>query len=229
MSLDPPRRSFSEKPKNSKFKDIDAVARAQQLRGLVWSLLLGGPLGGAVGAGIGHPFLGVLLGPVAMYTVIMGVANFAGKGAGVLYMPSGSTTPRKKEYSRAMALEVRGEFEAAVQAYEEAILDAPEMGEPYLRIARLFRDQLKETELAVRWFRRAQREAKLSSGETIRTHRELAEIFLHVRREPKRAAPELARLASLFPNTSDGEWATKELAEIKDEMAKEREEERAEP
>jgi tetratricopeptide (TPR) repeat protein len=222
MALESRRRSFSEELKRSKLKDVDSADRVQKFRARVAAIFLGGGLGGLLGFLLGHPILGLLLGPVLVYSVVMGVANSAGKGAEVLYMPSGSSTPRKQEYSRAKSLEVRGEYVEAVRAYEVAILDAPKVGEPYLRIARLFRDELKELDLAVHWFRRAQREAGFSPGEAIRTHRELAEIFLHARREPRRAAPELARLAENFPDTPDGKWAAKELAEIKEELDQER-------
>ena len=133
-------------------------------------------------------------------------------------MPSGSTTPHRKEYSRAMALEVRGQRLKAMEAYEAEIIHAPEDPEPYLRIARLQRDGIKDPGAAARWFKRAQREAVLSPGQAIRTHRELAELYIHVLREPLKAAPELARLAELYPNTLDGQWAAAALAELKAEM-----------
>jgi tetratricopeptide (TPR) repeat protein len=162
-----------------------------------------------------------MLGPLLIFSVAMGVSVVAGKGAGTLYMPSGSSTPRKKEYSRAQSLVARGEYEDAIRAFEVEILDFPLEPEPYLRIARLCRDQLKDHDQALAWFRRATREAELSGGQEIRTRREIAEIFLHHRKEPRKAAPELARLVEAYPNTPDGEWAAMELAQIKEEMAKE--------
>jgi tetratricopeptide (TPR) repeat protein len=224
MALNPKRRLYSEAPDNSRIRDIDAVARTHKLQALGWSLFGGFPLGLAAGLRAGHPFLGVILGPLLIYTVVSLIAHSAGKGARVLHMPSGSTTPHKKEYSRAKALEIRGEYLEAIKAYEMAIQDDPEIADPYLLIARLFRDELKELDLAAHWFRRAQRESNLSTGEAIRFHRELAEIFLHLRREPRRAAPELARLAEKYPGTPDGQWAQKELAEIKEAMAGEAQE-----
>lgn len=223
MALEPPRRVFSEWAPKKGFKDVDAAARAQRLHAWTWSLYGGIPLGAGAGLLMGNLLLGILLGPFVIYGVVVGIAALSGRGASILYMPSGSTTPKKKEYSRAKALEVRGEYEGAIRAYEVEILDAPEVAEPYLRIARLFRDERKDPDSAARWFRRAQREAKLSSGEAIRTHRELAEIFLHVLKEPRKATPDLARLAEAYPHTPDGKWAAEELARIKGEMADEHE------
>ena len=223
MVLDPPRRTFSEPKGRKGLRDVDAGERAQRLRAWVWSVAAGLPLGGAVGLMLGNLLIGLLVGPLVIYGVVAAITAFAGRGASTLYMPSGSTTPRKKEYSRAQALEIRGDFSGAIRAYEAEILDDPDTAEPYLRIARLLRDELKDTEAAVGWFRRVQREARPRAGEALRAHRELAEIFLYALREPRRAAPELARLAETYPHTPDGEWAARELAEIKAEMVRERE------
>jgi len=218
MTLDPPRRTFTER-KEKGLKDVDAAARALKLRALAFGLYAGLPLGLAVGALLGQAILGGILGPALIYALVMGIASVSGRGASAIYMPSGSTTPSRKEYSRARSLEVRGHHQEAIRAYEVEILDAPGEAEPYLRIARLFRDELKDLDSAIRWFKRAQREATLSSGQAIRTHRELAEIFLHVLKEPRKAAPELARLAEAYPHTQDGDWAARELRMIKKEMA----------
>jgi hypothetical protein len=221
MALDPPRRVFKEERSRKGLKDVDAATRAQKMHVWGWSLYAGIPFGVGVGLLTGHFVLGVLLGPVIIFGVVTGISNASGRGASVLYTPTGATTPRRREYSRAKALEVRGEYEAAIKAYEVEVLDAPRVAEPYFCIARLFRDELGELNAAINWFRRAQREAVLSTGEAIRTHRELAEIFLHILREPTRAAPELARLAEEYPHTPDGKWAARELAEIKESMARE--------
>lgn len=221
MTLEPARRSYSETPPESRLKDVDAAGRAQAIHAMGWSLFGGVPLGIALGLLLGVPLLGLFLGPVLMYLVVSAVAGVAGRGAGKVYMPSGSSTPRKKEYSRAMALEVQGQLFEAVKAYEMEVLDNPADPEPYLRIARLQRDSIRDPGAAAHWFKRAQREAVLSPGQTIRTHRELAELFIHTLKEPRKAAPELARLAELFPNTQDGGWAARTLAELKEEMARE--------
>lgn len=220
MTLEPKRRSYTEEADRPKLRNVDAADRAQKMHAWGWSLYGGLSVGGLLGFVVGHPILGAILGPMVIYSVVSLVARMAGRGASAVYMPSGSSTPRKAEYSRAQALEIRGEYMKAVRAYEAAILEAPDVPEPYLRIARLFRDELRELDFAVHWFRRAQREASLSTGEAIRTHRELAEIFLHMRREPRRAAPELARLAETYPDTPDGKWAASELADVKEEMVR---------
>jgi len=221
MVLNPPRRTYPEKEGRRGLRDVDAGHRAQRLRIWVWSLAAGLPFGGGVGLLLGHLLVGLFLGPFVIFTIVVALTGYAGKGASVLYMPSGATTPRRREYSRAKALEIRGDHERAIRAYEEGILDRPEDAEPYLSIARIFRDHLGDMDAAVGWFRRAQREARPTTGEAIRIHRELAELLLYRRKEPRKAAPELARLAEGFPGTEDGRWAARELAAIKEELARE--------
>ena len=221
MALDSPRRAFQDSPKKKGPKDVDAAGRAQRLHALAWSVYGGIPLGAGIGLAIHNLVLGIVVGPVIIFGLVVGLAGVAGRGAGVLYNPSGRSTPRRQEFSRARSLEVRGEYEEALRAYEVAIMEAPLQAEPYLCIARLYRDELKDPGAAVDWFRKAQREARPSAGESVRVHRELAEIFLHVLREPRRAAPELARLAEGYPTTADGRWAATELALIKEELARE--------
>jgi|TARA_B110000263_G_scaffold241181_1_gene245154 hypothetical protein len=62
----------------------------------------------------------------------------AAKAGQVIYAPSGNSTPRKKEYSYAESLGMRGEYEDAVSAYELIILEEDVLDPtPYLRIARI--------------------------------------------------------------------------------------------
>ncbi len=221
MTLEPSRRTFKEARKHNRVKDVDAVGRVRKLKALGFALYGGVPLGLAAGSMMGHPLLGLLLGPAIIWTFAMVVAAIAGRGAGVLYMPSGSSTPRRREFSAAEAQAVRGEYEGAILAYQAVIQEVPGDGEAYLRIARIYRDGTKEPEKALRWFRRAVEEAQLPTNLEILTRREMAEYLIHNLQEPKRAAPDLARLAEAYPDTRDGQWAKEELARIKEEMARE--------
>ena len=219
--MERPRRKYTEGPRKARSRDVDAVGRARSVQALGWALFAGLPMGGLVGLVLGHPFLGLILGPGLIWLVAVGLAEIMGRGASGLYAPSGSRTPRRTDYSYAESLAVRGELEEAVAVYEAAILEAPEDPEPYLRIARLQRDGRKDLDEAVAWFKRALREATVSGGQEVRARRELAEIYLYQRHEPRRAAPELARLAERFPELPDGAWAAGELQKIKEEMARE--------
>ncbi|NNM03804.1 MAG: tetratricopeptide repeat protein [Gemmatimonadetes bacterium] len=221
MSLEPPRRSFRDTPKKRGLRDIDGPARGRNFKALAWSLFGGLPMGAAAGFAAGHPMLGLLLGPILVFVLTMGIAGLTGRSVAFFLVPSGSYAPRKTEHSRAEALAVRGDHEAAILVYQGALLEAPEDGEVYLRIARLYRDGVKNPEEAVTWFQRGLREARLSKGQELLARREAAELLIHHMGEPNRAAPELARLAEASPITTTGQWAAKELARIKQEMGRE--------
>lgn len=231
MTMERPRRTFSERPAGGRrgARDVDVAGRAQKLHALGWALFAGVPLGGVagyafggllLGSGLLGAVLGLFLGPLLIWGVALGLAAVAGRGAGVVYSPTGTSTPRKKEYSYAESLVARGELEEAVVAYQVAATNDPGDPEPFLRIARLHRDGLEEPLEAVTWFRKALRHAQLSRGQEMRALREIAEIFLHHIGEPRKAAPELARLAERFSTTPDGEWAARELGLVKEEMAR---------
>ncbi|MFC1575168.1 tetratricopeptide repeat protein [Gemmatimonadota bacterium] len=221
MDLKPPKRTFSEDSSYRGPKDVDAAQRVNKLKAILWAVGPGAFLGAVLGSLMGHFFLGLIGGVAFVYFMVMGISGGAGRGVSSIYMPSGAIGSRRKEYSRAEALSVRGAFEEAVRAYEVAILEDPEEVEPYLRIARIFRDELEDYGAALEWFRRAEREADLSGGRELLARREIAEVYLHHMREPRKAAPELARLRDGFPGTLEAEWAEGELARIKEEMAKE--------
>lgn len=204
---------------------MDAFERVARFRVLSWSL---------VGA-----FLGLLLGvllwaqgrpvwiiavtvPVGWAITFFGpllILRGAGRAGSVLYTPSGRTTPRKREYSLAESYVARGEHQAAVDAFEEAVLEDPTDPRPYLRIARIHRDELADPEAAARWFKRALAEADTPAGVALLARKELVELYRVRMGEPRRAAPILARIAEEAADTPDGAWAAAELARIKTEMA----------
>lgn len=140
----------------------------------------------------------------------------SGDAARVLYAPSGRSTPHRKEYSGAESLVARGRYEDAITAFELAIAEDPRDPTPYLRVARIYRDQLGRLEDCARWFRRALREADLQAAPAaLAVRRELVELFVHRMKTPGRAAPELARMAEDWAGTPEGEWAARELADVK--------------
>jgi tetratricopeptide (TPR) repeat protein len=197
-----------------------------RFRLLAWSLVgafLGLLLGTFVSAnGQGGP--GVIAaciagGWAATYFGPLWIMSLAGRAGSGLYAPSGSTTPRKREYSLAESYAARGDYERAVTAFEEAIAEDPTDPQPYVRVARLQRDRMNEPEAAASWFRRALRDAALSPSLHLLTLRELVELYDGRLGQPERAAPLLARLADEQAGTPDGAWAVEELARIKRRMA----------
>ena len=132
-----------------------------------------------------------------------------------MYAPSGATTPRKAEYSYAESLAVRGDYEDAVTAFELCVAENPADPDPYVRIARIYRDELKDYSSSERWFKRMRAEAKVEQGMDVLARRELIELYRGKMDAPTRAAPVLARMAEEYDGTPEGAWAAAELAEVK--------------
>lgn len=223
-----PVRAGEVPPRGFRLRDVDAAERALVLRALGWGGIPGAFLGGA-GAWLWtleaetalRPLL-ILLGAILVGTVTtllpVALARLAGGAALVALGSSGHAPARRKEYSFAESLAARGLFQKAVTAYEEAIGDDPSDPEPYLRIGRIYRDELGRPEDAARWFKRARSEAELRQGQDLFVSRELIELFRHRLRRPEKALPELARLAELHEGTPDAEWAAAELRKLKSEL-----------
>lgn len=217
------RRTFSEKPPAGLYRtrDVDATESAM----LVWTLIagsLGFVMGGFLAvfvANMGAPgWVAVLCVPFgAVFTgglTRLLVGGSAG-AASTIYNPSGRSTPRRKEHSHAESLAARGQYEEAVTAFELAVAEDPADPWPYLRVARIYRDQLARLEDSARWFRRAFREA---TDPPVIARKELVELYVHRLGEPARAAPELARMAEELAGTPEGEWAATELLHVKQLM-----------
>jgi len=200
----------------------DPVDRAIRTRAIFVGLIglgVGGASGVRVAATYGLPMWtvplfalgGAAVGVGGLFALVLG----SGRLAQQVYAPSGSTTPRKAEYSYPESLAVRGDYEGAVTAYELCVAENPSDPTPYLCIARIYRDELKQFTDAERWFKRMAGEAKLERGMDVLARRELIELYRVKMDAPTRAAPALARMAEEFEGSPEGSWAAQELAEVK--------------
>mgnify|MGYP001591330394 CR=1 FL=1 len=215
------RRTFSELPKGKGLRDSDAGQNMVLLKAVV-SGIYGGVLGGLAAFMLvrnGAPLWVAALCPVggwlAVTLVALAIANSAGSAASNLYSPASGAPPRPKEYSQAESLVARGRYEEAVDAFELAVAEDPGDPTPYLRIARVYRDHLAKPEDAARWFRRAVRESAPPPGTLFLARKELVEIYTHRLGAPERALPELARMAEELAGTQEGDWAAREIRDIK--------------
>jgi hypothetical protein len=148
----------------------------------------------------------------------LALAATGGRAARQVYNPSGSSTPPKREYSHAESLAARGMYQEAIDAFEMAVLEDPSDPTPYLRIARINRDQTGGFQDAAKWFKRSLNDAELPSGLSYLIIREIVELYVTKLKDPNRAAPLLARVAEEQAGTREGEWAAEELARIKTDM-----------
>ncbi len=227
---EPTHRRYDEPPER-KVREVDAAERAFRTKRLMWAiavfalasaaLIAVSAMGGSappwyafVGAGVAAAFVYVLTG-----AVVAGGAGVMGK----IHAPSGNTTPRRAEYSKAKSLVLRGRFDDAIIAYEVHITEEPLEPAPYLEIARLYRTELKDPDEAVLWYRRARSDAKLSDGQQMFVAQELVDLYVHALHTPRRAIPELALLARQFGHLPAGQVAQRQLEGMRALLAKESE------
>jgi len=155
--------------------------------------------------------------PMALFAILVvrlvtgGAVWLVGEGA---LGTSGGSTPYERGFSKAEAMAMQGEYVKAITAYQVAIAEAPEDPEPYLRVARLYKNDLGELDDAAFWFRRVRRDAQVSAGQDLAASRELIELYL-ASDDPRRAIPELARVIERFADTPEREWAEGLLRNLK--------------
>ncbi len=202
-------------------REIDSATVTSRFSIAVWSVAAGSILGGAAGAkaaGVVGVFVGIPLAVAAIYTLASVVVSVAGRAATSIASPSGNSTPPKRDYSLAQSFVARERYEEAISAYEVACADHPDDPEPYLRLARLYRDHLRDYHEAILWFKRGRTEATLTGRQEQLVTLELVELYRDRLGTPNKAIPELARLAERFAGSSIGESAKRELEQLRSQV-----------
>ncbi len=186
-----------------------------------FNLVVLGICAGLAGAGLAyvvfHSVLVALL--VAVPAGIGGarMPELIGRTVAAVFLPSGRTTPPPAGHSQARALVAQGHLDAALAAYESTVAEDPGDPQPYIDVARLYRDRLDRPAEALAWFRRAAAATRLTPAHDALVVRELTELCVDRLHQPLRAAPELARLARSRPDALEGQWARRELDRIRAE------------
>ncbi len=212
----PTRRHY--KQRIGRRKDVDQAARSLLLTKLALSLP-GGVIGALAGWFVGFGFIpGFLIGAALVFSLTTFAERRAASVMGKIYNPSGESTPRRREYSYAESLEIRGRYDEAVEAYEVALSEFPEEPEPYLRIARIYRDRTRDYDNAVYWFKRARSDATVDGGMDQAVTREIIDLYTSRSGQPERAIPELARLADRFAGQPVADWAKQEIKRRREEL-----------
>ena len=220
--IEPVRRAYRA---GSRAKDVDSFEKVVRFRVLGWSIVgafLGLLLGFFIAAQGGPGWIILLTAPMGWASSYLGpllILKMAGRAGSTLYAPSGASTPRQKEYSLAESFVVRGMYDEAAVAFQEAIDDDPTDWQPYLRIARMKRDRASDPAGAAVWFKRAVMEAEMPSGTRLLVLKEYVELCRVRLGAPGNSAPLLARIAELEPDTAEGAWAAEALAEVKQAMS----------
>jgi len=184
-------------------RDTDVFERIGRINIAVWIVI------GVLGALVFSPIF------VFVPVVLPLIQLVAGRIARTVYDPTGSRVPSRPAYSGPESLAVRGRYEDAINAYEAAAREEPGDPEPWLRIARIERGDLKRPQRALEAFRTARARVAEGSPTALMIGREIADIYLTDLHEPTRAMPELARLAASSPDSPIGQWAARELADLK--------------
>lgn len=208
-------------------RERDTADHIQRLQTLAWSgvgLIFGMIVGALLNDKFGWPLLPAMIGSAAVlsggiYAIARLATLGAGRAAGIIHNPSGSSTPYAQSYSQAESMIAQGDYRNAATLYRDYIDADPTDGEVCLRLARLLRDHLRQYDDAARWFRAARQRGKQSSRWELLITRELIEMAIAQQDNPPRAVPELARLVERFPGTPEARWAREELAEIRKRMA----------
>jgi hypothetical protein len=217
-AVPPPRRRYRQEPARSGWYRTD-------VRHLVEHV--GPPI-----IGFGAGTMWVIFAHMPIYTPVLVAAGvwaitqlaiMVGSAVTRRYLGlTSDTTPPRREYSAAQALVAQGRYEEAAGAWEIAAAESGGHPEPYLALARLFRDQLGRPDDAAAWFRRARRDATLPPGHDLLVSQELIELYRTKLGQPQRAIPELARICARFPGTPNADAAERELAALRAQLARAR-------
>jgi tetratricopeptide (TPR) repeat protein len=202
--------------KERPLKDVDSAATAQRFRAAVWAVFVC-PVFGFVGL-IRYGFVGLVVGCLIGFAVVYFgatiLADRVGNTGAAMYFGSGSSTPAKREYSLGDALVMQEKYADAVAEFERNAAVYADDPEPRLRLARLYRDRVKQPEQALHWFKQALSLEKIDAGSEAMAARELVELCNKLM-QPERAIPALARISERHPSTATGTWARAQLEELK--------------
>jgi tetratricopeptide (TPR) repeat protein len=137
------------------------------------------------------PAFGVVIAFAGGFLLVGAVTTLLSEGGG-----PAKSTPVKREYSYPESLAARGRYEDAIDGYQVCCADYPEDPEPYVRIARLYRDHFEMYDEALFWVKRARSESALNSGRELLITQEIIEVYTCRIGQPRKAIPELASLGA---------------------------------
>lgn len=225
----PIKRKYEER-KRPKIREVDAVERAFRIKRITLGVYAAAYVSLPVGVLVANDLIGpavavgMIVGVVAVVYVVTGlVSEGAGAVAAKIHAPSGESTPRRKEFSRAQSLVARGQYRDATVAYEVHCLEDPTNPDPYFRVAEIYHKHLSDPTEAVAWYQRARADADLTPGEELLAIQTVVEIYVHTLRTPRKAITELVQITKRFPGTEAADAARRELADMRSLLAEESE------
>jgi hypothetical protein len=196
-------------------------AAADRVRAAVYGVMVFGLVLGCLALTVGKisvlTFLLAALAAVATGMFGLGLAHAAGKSWNTL-MASGASTPYEDQYSYQQALVMQGKVNEALASYEEIIAASPLAIAPRVLAAELYAREDTGARRAAELLREVQRIPKLPAGRDVYVTNRLVDLLIGPLRDPGRAAVELRRLMTRYPNTVAATHAREALARIKERM-----------
>lgn len=168
--------------------------------GAIRAVLIGFPLGGLAGG------------------LLAGFVLREGLGGLVEHGFQGGRGHTRSEHSWLQSMIMRGAYREAVAACAREAEASDDDPEPLILGAGVLRDHLHQYETAAQWLRRAREVKRLTAQQDITITRELVELYERELHTPRKALPELARVAETYPGTSAAEWARNTLKQLKAEL-----------
>ncbi len=151
----------------NELRDSDSAELAFRLKAAAWSLA-GGFIGFQAASLLARsPWIriaGTVGGFLGTYLISRAIAGAAARGARAVLMPSGRSTPYRHQFSQVDALVMQARYAEAAALLEHHAMDTPDDPEPYLRLARLHRDHLRDPGRALAWYRLARDARDITPG-----------------------------------------------------------------
>lgn len=204
-------------------RDFDSAHRAEEMVVAAWSLV-GLPIGGALAVLLfdSSYWVGILtVGPLvslAIWTIARTLVSRSGVAAAQLFTPGGESTPFRGDLSQEETLAVRGRLADAIEALTARATDHPNDPRPRLRLAELYRDEIRDFEEAAAWYRRAAAVPGLAPDNARQVLRELLELCKDRLGRPEAALPALRMAADRHAGSRLGVWAGQEIRAIRAKM-----------
>jgi hypothetical protein len=176
---------------------------------------------GGTGFVIGYIALGIV--PAIVFALMFSGVGFgvyrvmvvgSARVAGTLLVPDsrGGHTPG---YSHIEALEARGDFTAALDAWERVVVDTPDALAPRIHAADLYARKAKNPVRAAELFRSVQTHPQVPDDTLRYVSQRLIDLLLGPLNDEGRALVELRKVADRWPGTPEGEGARAAIARIK--------------
>ena len=164
-----------------------------------------------VAAGAGYWF-GKFVGLTLMGT--------SGRAAQSVYMPKAAGT-YAKTHSHIDAMEARGDFGAAVSAWEALAVSQPDDPWPLIRAGELYLREMRQPERALDSFRRARDLPGITPERHRYASQKVIDLYLDVLKDEGRALVELRRLVDQHPGTREADGARLAIARVKEALRRE--------